>query len=58
MSSGCAVRALADSSIQEVALARERMRLEGRKGREPFSRAKLRKILLSWHLPILVVMYM
>ncbi|KAL2793207.1 major facilitator superfamily domain-containing protein [Aspergillus keveii] len=44
-------------SQQEVALARERMRLEGRKGREPFSRAKLRKILLSWHLPILVVMY-
>jgi hypothetical protein len=52
------MRALADSSIQEVALARERMRLEGRKGREPFSRAKLRKILLSWHLPLLVVMYM
>ncbi|KAL2846993.1 major facilitator superfamily domain-containing protein [Aspergillus pseudodeflectus] len=44
-------------SREEVALARQRMRLEGRKGREPCSRAKLRKILLSWHLPLLVVMY-
>ncbi|KAJ0415163.1 major facilitator superfamily domain-containing protein [Aspergillus carlsbadensis] len=45
-------------SQQEVALARQRMRLEGRNGREPFSRAKLKKILSSWHLPLLVMMYL
>ncbi|KAL4864709.1 hypothetical protein BDV12DRAFT_188731 [Aspergillus spectabilis] len=44
-------------SQQEVALARRRMKLEGRKDRESFSRAKLRKIFSSWHLPLLVVMY-
>ncbi|KAL6230835.1 hypothetical protein BDW75DRAFT_234093 [Aspergillus navahoensis] len=44
-------------SQEEVALAHKRMELEGRKDREPFSRSKLKRIFSSWHLPLLVVMY-
>ncbi|KAL4877001.1 major facilitator superfamily domain-containing protein [Aspergillus karnatakaensis] len=44
-------------SEQEVALAQTRMKLEGRNDREPFSRAKLKRIFTSWHLPLLVAMY-
>ncbi|KAL2826748.1 pantothenate transporter [Aspergillus pseudoustus] len=44
-------------SEQEVVLAQTRMKLEGRKEREPFSKAKLKKIFSSWHLPLLVPMY-
>ncbi|KAL3460051.1 major facilitator superfamily domain-containing protein [Aspergillus heterothallicus] len=42
---------------QEVVLAQTRMKLEGRRDREPFSKAKLKKIFTSWHLPLLVAMY-
>ncbi|KAL4898927.1 hypothetical protein BDW74DRAFT_184204 [Aspergillus multicolor] len=41
-------------SQEEVALAQKRMKLEGRKDREPFSKAKMKRIFSSWHLPLLV----
>lgn len=44
-------------SKEEVALAQHRMRLEGRKPRAPFTRAKVKKILTSWHIWLLTLLY-
>lgn len=44
-------------SKKEVALAQHRMQLEGRKGREPYSKAKLKKIFKSWHIYLLTLLY-
>ncbi|KAF6801022.1 MFS transporter liz1 [Colletotrichum sojae] len=41
----------------DIALAQERMRLEGRAGREPFTRQKIKKIFTSWHLYGLTLLY-
>lgn len=42
---------------EEVAFAQERMRLEGRQKRKPYTRAKIRKIFTSWHIWALVPLY-
>ncbi|KAL1880767.1 hypothetical protein VTK73DRAFT_5152 [Phialemonium thermophilum] len=44
-------------SPQEVALARHRMRLEGRANRSPYTRAKFRSIFTSWHIYALTALY-
>ncbi|KAJ5811312.1 hypothetical protein N7474_007613 [Penicillium riverlandense] len=44
-------------SKEEVALAQKRMRMEGRQNRGPFTRAKLKKIFTSWHIYLLIVLY-
>lgn len=38
-------------------LARKRMELEGRHGKEPYTRAKLWKIFASWHIWLLTLLY-
>lgn len=45
-------------SQQEVALARKRMELEGRKNRAPYTKAKFVKIFSSWHIYLLSILYM
>lgn len=42
---------------EEIALAKERMRLEGRAQRSPYTRAKFKKIFSSWHIWALVTLY-
>lgn len=42
----------------EVQLAQRRMALEGRAQRSPYTRAKFRKIFSSWHIYILVLLYL
>lgn len=42
---------------EEVAFAQKRMRLEGRKPREPYTKAKVKKILTSWHIWVLTLLY-
>ncbi|KAF2809365.1 putative MFS transporter Liz1/Seo1 [Mytilinidion resinicola] len=42
---------------QEVALAVKRMDLEGRAKRQPYTKAKLRKIFTLWHIYALVLLY-
>ncbi|CAK7226534.1 hypothetical protein SCUCBS95973_006232 [Sporothrix curviconia] len=44
-------------SADEIAIAKRRMQLEGRANRAPFTRAKLRRIFSSWHLYLLVLLY-
>jgi ACS family pantothenate transporter-like MFS transporter len=44
-------------SKEEVALAQKRMQLEGRKGRAPYTKAKLKKIFTSWHIYMLTLLY-
>ncbi|KAM0800804.1 putative MFS transporter Liz1/Seo1 [Usnea florida] len=39
------------------AFAKKRMQLEGRKPRAPYTRAKIRKILTSWHIYALTALY-
>ncbi|OQD91122.1 hypothetical protein PENANT_c001G09889 [Penicillium antarcticum] len=41
-------------SQEEVKLAQKRMKLEGRKDREPFMKSKLKKIFTSWHIYLLI----
>lgn len=43
---------------QEIQLAQKRMELEGRKNREPYTKAKLKKIFTSWHIYFLTILYM
>ncbi|KAK1148123.1 hypothetical protein N8T08_010762 [Aspergillus melleus] len=45
-------------SKDEVALSQKRMVLEGRKSREPYTKAKLKKIFTSWHIYVLTLLYM
>ncbi|KAF9641321.1 hypothetical protein BFW01_g681 [Lasiodiplodia theobromae] len=42
---------------EEVAYANKRMQLEGRKPREPYTKAKVMKILKSWHIYVLTLLY-
>ncbi|KKY22255.1 putative pantothenate transporter [Diplodia seriata] len=42
---------------EEVAYAQKRMQLEGRKEREPYTKAKVKKILSSWHIWVLTLLY-
>jgi ACS family pantothenate transporter-like MFS transporter len=42
---------------EEVAFAQKRMQLEGRQKRQPYTRAKFRKIFTSWHIYALVALY-
>ncbi|KAI1500745.1 major facilitator superfamily transporter [Biscogniauxia marginata] len=44
-------------TADEIALAKKRMELEGRANRAPYTKAKLRKILSSWHIYTLVFLY-
>ncbi|KAK7052448.1 hypothetical protein R3P38DRAFT_2762817 [Favolaschia claudopus] len=44
-------------SADEIALARARMKAVGRKEKEPWSKAKLRRILTGWHIYILPIEY-
>lgn len=44
-------------SADEVTLAQERMRLEGRRNREPYTKAKFKKIFTSWHIYLLTTLY-
>ncbi|GKZ29868.1 hypothetical protein AbraIFM66950_006829 [Aspergillus brasiliensis] len=44
-------------SEQEVKLAQKRMQFEGRKNREPYTKAKLKKIFTSWRIYLLTVVY-
>lgn len=44
-------------SKEDVALAQERMRLEERATRKPYTRQKFNKIFTSWHIYVLVLMY-
>ncbi|KAF2673075.1 putative MFS transporter Liz1/Seo1 [Microthyrium microscopicum] len=41
----------------EIAFAQRRVQLEGRKGREPYTWAKIRKIFSSWHIYVLTLLY-
>lgn len=41
----------------EIEIARERMRAEGRANRSPYTRAKIRKIFSSWHIYLLTALY-
>ena len=42
---------------EEIAFGRKRMELEGRKGREPYTKAKVRRIFSSWHIYVLTLLY-
>ncbi|THV04492.1 MFS general substrate transporter [Dendrothele bispora CBS 962.96] len=42
---------------EQVALARRRMQLEGRKPREPYTKAKVKKFLTSWHIYALTLVH-
>jgi ACS family pantothenate transporter-like MFS transporter len=42
---------------EEVAFAQKRMELEGRQKRQPFTKSKVRKILTSWHIYALTLLY-
>jgi ACS family pantothenate transporter-like MFS transporter len=44
-------------SKEEVAFAQKRMELEGRQKRQPYTKAKIRKIFTSWHVYALVALY-
>lgn len=44
-------------SAEEKAFAQKRMDLEGRRPREPYTRAKFKKIFTSWHIYALTVLY-
>ncbi|OAQ59319.1 MFS transporter Liz1/Seo1 [Pochonia chlamydosporia 170] len=44
-------------SYNDKAIAKRRMELENRGNREPYSRAKLRKIFTGWHIYVLVFLY-
>ncbi|MCJ1458162.1 hypothetical protein MMC28_008533 [Mycoblastus sanguinarius] len=44
-------------TIEDVAFSRKRMVLEGRKPRAPYTKAKIRKILTSWHIYVLTALY-
>lgn len=41
----------------EIKLAKKRMELEGRAKREPFTKAKVKKIFSSWHIYLLTLIY-
>lgn len=43
---------------QERAYGQERMELEGRKPRQPYTKAKFKRILSSWHIYLLSLLYM
>ncbi|PLB54035.1 pantothenate transporter [Aspergillus steynii IBT 23096] len=45
-------------SKDEVALSQKRMQLEGRQSRQPYTKAKLKKIFTSWHIYVLTLLYM
>ncbi|KAH8124975.1 hypothetical protein FP744_10004928 [Trichoderma asperellum] len=42
---------------EDIALAQKRMQLEGRANRSPFTKTKLKKILSSWHIYLLTLLY-
>ncbi|KAI9691083.1 MAG: hypothetical protein M1822_008703 [Bathelium mastoideum] len=42
---------------EEIAFAQKRMELEGRKPRAKFTKKKIRKILTSWHIYLLALLY-
>ncbi|CAK7229717.1 hypothetical protein SBRCBS47491_007342 [Sporothrix bragantina] len=44
-------------SADEIAIAKRRMQLEGRANRAPYTKAKLKRIFSSWHLYLLVLLY-
>ncbi|PWY86668.1 pantothenate transporter, partial [Aspergillus heteromorphus CBS 117.55] len=44
-------------SKEEIKLAQKRMELEGRKNREPYTKAKLKKIFSSWRIYLLTIVY-
>lgn len=44
-------------SEEEITLARKRMELEGRAQREPYTKAKFKKIFSSWHIYLLTLLY-
>lgn len=39
----------------EREFGRKRMELEGRKGRQPFTKAKIKQIMSSWHIYLLTL---
>jgi hypothetical protein len=41
----------------EKAFGRKRMELEGRKGRQPYTKAKVKRIFKSWHIYMLTLLY-
>ncbi|KAF2097984.1 putative MFS transporter Liz1/Seo1 [Rhizodiscina lignyota] len=48
---------LSKEAKQEVAFARKRMELEGRKNRAPYTWTKVKKIMSSWHIYLLTLLY-
>ena len=44
-------------SPEERAFARKRMELEGRKGRQPYTKKRVRGFLSSWHIYLLTLLY-
>ncbi|KAH7054284.1 MFS general substrate transporter [Macrophomina phaseolina] len=42
---------------EEVAFAQKRMQLEGRKPRAPYTKEKVKKIIKSWHIWVLTLLY-
>ncbi|MCJ1317604.1 hypothetical protein MMC15_002929 [Xylographa vitiligo] len=44
-------------SAEEIAYAQKRMKLEGREQRKPYTKAKFKKILTSWHIYGLSLLY-
>lgn len=44
-------------NAEERAFGRKRMELEGREGRKPYTKAKIRKIFSSWHIYLLALLY-
>jgi hypothetical protein len=43
--------------MQEKQFARQRMAYEGRENRQPYTKAKFKKILTSWHIYLLSLLY-
>ena len=43
--------------VKEIAYAKKRMELEGREQRKPYTKAKFKKILGSWHIYGLSLLY-
>lgn len=49
---------LADCYSKEIFLAKKRMELEGRKPRAKYTKAKLKRMLSSWHIYLLALLYL
>jgi MFS transporter, ACS family, pantothenate transporter len=44
-------------SEDEIAFGKRRVELEGRKGKQPYTKAKIKRIFSSWHIYVLTLLY-